>query len=96
MKIMVPVTAMNTLFDKILEVLQTVEGMDIPEAMLALGVALKAYFRKLEGGENYDEATLLAHLMENAGSILTSIENQTDDLVAKVGGDVETSKEDLN
>lgn len=93
---MVSVKAMGRLFDKVMEVLRVTESLDDPEAMLALGVALKAKLRKLEGGPNYDEAVLLRHLMEKSGSILSTIENQTEGLVAKADGDVETPKGSLN
>jgi hypothetical protein len=93
---MVSVKDMSTLLDKVMVVLKAVEGMDDPEAMLAFGVALKAKLRKLEGGVNYDEASLLAKLMEKSGSILTSIEAQTEGLVAKVEGNVKTPEGGLN
>jgi len=93
---MVSVKAMGRLFDKVMEVLRITEPLEDPEAMLALGVALKAKLRKLEGSPNYDEAVLLKHLMERSGSILSAIENQTDGLVAKADGDVDTPKRSLN
>jgi len=87
---------MGRLFDKVMEILRVTEPLDDPEAILALGVALKAKLRKLEGGPNYDEAALLKHLMEKSGSILNTIETQTNDLVAKAEGNKETPDKGLN